>query len=265
MATTSIVRPQSDHDIFSQAGEAHRLLVKSGLSGSDYQGVIDDAEWREELLRFWKSRGRSIQPVTETPSQARARQIMGKNFLGIEDVQRHFGVQFSPEELAGLAEVSFPEHALVDCEATHILFPGYPLTILDVHQRTQKKGQKLFYSNRDAWYNNQPFAREEKVGLGWHLIRRDIVHNSTNKTYEEQQKLLRGESVSRACEVVYMTMLYYLVTGNRLFERIYARCQDVSSSGGRVGVGDFGQDGLSVAYVWGDLRVDNVGLAASRN
>ena len=91
------------------------------------------------------------------------------------------------------------------------------------------------------------------------------MEKSTNQTYEEQQKLLRGEDVARACEVVYMTILYYLVTGNRLFEHVYARCSDLSSGGDRVSVGDFDRDGLLVVSDWDDIRYGDLGLASSRN
>lgn len=272
MATTPIVRPEeqspevNEYDTFSAAGEAHRLLVRDGLGKVDYQAAINDRQFRLELIRFWKARGsQNVHAVEPSQAQMRAREIMGSNFLTVDDVERHFRVRFTAEQLAELGDIPWSEEVLEECKDTHVLFPGFPLTILEVRKRAKKKGVKLFYSDRDTWYNDQKFAREEKVGLRWHLIRKDIVENSTNKSYDEQLALLsENEEAAQAAAVVYMIILYFLVTGIRLFERIYARCQDVTSSGGRVCVGSFDRGGLHVYSDWGDGRDVIIGLASSR-
>lgn len=268
MATSPIVRPeeQSDYDVFSSAGEAHRLLVKDGLNRVDYQAAINDRQFRLELIRYWKSRGSQNAQVAE-PSQAlqRAREIMGRNLLTVEDVQRHFRVRFTDEQLAELGEIPWSEDVLQECKDTHILFPGFPLTILEIRKRAAKKGVKLFYSDRDAWYNDQKFARDEKVSLRWHLIRKDIVENSTNRTYDDQLALLGpDEEAAQAAAMVYTIILYFLVTGIRLFEHIYARCQNVTSHGSRVSVGGFDPGGLSVSLDWDGYRRSDIGLPSSR-
>jgi hypothetical protein len=191
--------------------------------------------------------------------------IMGRNFLTVEDVQRHFRVRFTDEQLAELGEIPWSEDVLRECKDTHILFPGFPLTIIEIRERAVKRCVKLFYSDRDAWYNDQKFARDEKVALRWHLIRKDIVENSTSKTYDEQCKLIsENEEVPQVAAVVSLIILYFLVTGIRLFERIYARCQDVTSDGDRVYVGFFVRVGLNVGRYWDDSCLSGVGLASSR-
>jgi hypothetical protein len=249
-----------------RSNECMGVLIEAGLDGDDLQAPVDNVDFREALISFWKARGQlDVAPVKESPSQQTARAIMGRNFLGIEDVQKRFDVTYTPEQLASLEQVPFTAEVLEECKDTHILFPGYPITILDIRQRTKKKAKKVFYADRDAWYNDQKFAKDEEVGLRWYLIRKDIVENSTSKTWDEQRKLLGpNEEVPQAAAVVYMIILYYLVTGIRLFERIYARCQDVTSFGSRVYVGRFGQGGLHVDSYWGDYRRSHIGLASSR-
>jgi hypothetical protein len=61
-----------------------------------------------------------------------------------------------------------------------------------------------------------------------------------------------------------MVMLYFLDYQKRLFERVYARCVDLTSGGDRVVVGRFDSLGLNV-YFWADgYRSGSLGLAASR-
>jgi len=235
-----------------------KLLRELGTGGKQVvEKLDDDPAYVRRIVRFMQAGGYS--PSTD---QKRARDIMGSNFLGVEDVIKHLGISFTDDELSALRDIPFPESVLTECKDTHILFPGYPLTILDIRSKVP---QELFYSHGDAWYNNEKFAKKEKVGLRWYLIRKDIIQNSTSKTYQEQTALLPDtEEVPRACEVVYMIILYYLAYQKRLFERLYGRCVDVSSLGYRVDVGNFDSGGFDVGR-WADFSRDgNVGLAASR-
>lgn len=196
-----------------------------------------------------------------TASQKRAREIMGKNFLGIEEASKHFGVSFR-KELARFDEIPFPETMLPACKDTHILFPGFPLTILDI---ISKVSRNLFWQQKDVLYKQMEFAKEDKVELRWYLIQKDIVYGSKNKPYQKQLAMLwKDEEVPRACEMVYMIILYFLATGTRLFEDNFARCQDGDSYKRiRVGFFDDDEDGLVISY-WSDEAARSIGVGASR-
>lgn len=157
-------------------------------------------------------------------SQKLAREIMGKNFLGIEEATQHFGINFSKKQLAQLAEVSFTEAVLRECKDDYILVAGYPLSIMQIREKVDRN---LFEDHEEAWYNNVPFAKWKKVNLRWYLIRKDNLPGSRGKTLWDH-KLLLGEhdQIPRACDVVYATMLYYLVTGERLLGNLFVRCSD---------------------------------------
>ena len=62
----------------------------------------------------------------------RAREIMGKNFFGIEEAVQDFGVHPSETQLAALAQVPFTEEVLQSHKDTHILVAVFPLSILDI-------------------------------------------------------------------------------------------------------------------------------------
>lgn len=192
-----------------------------------------------------------------SPGQARA--IMGRNFLCVAEVVQQFKLlRFSKKELAKVAMIPFPEKVLQALKDTHILFPGYPLSVLDI----RAKARNLFCSPKHSgqgdkfWYGGASFAEEEKVGLRWYLIRADIIPGSADKTYHDQEALLSvNEGVPRACEMVYMVILYYLARGIRLLERVYARCQDITPDNCRVGAGFFSETlGLDIRP---DLRKDD--------
>ncbi len=75
--------------VIGRIAECQRRLEEAGLSFEDWQAPIDDVEFRRELVEFWQRRGKSEPIAPENPtSHKRAKDIMGDNFLGIEEAQK---------------------------------------------------------------------------------------------------------------------------------------------------------------------------------
>ncbi len=190
-----------------------------------------------------------------------AREIMGHNYLGVEEAIRHFRVNPSRRQIAILSEVPFTEVTLEERKNTHILTAVFPLSILEIRSKVISN-QHLFYDQE--WYNNEAFAKN-RGKTEWRLIRKTPVANSTSKTWNEQWALLaKNEETPTARVMVYTIIGHFLVTGERLFERIYIRCSAVGSGGGRVSIGSFGSDGLVIDVDWDDYRSDYVGVISAR-
>lgn len=192
-------------------------------------------------------------------SQKLAREIMGKNYFGIEEAIKHFGVNPTKQQLAYLAEVPFSEETLVASKDTHVLVAVFPLSLLGVRGIAKKSNQTLFYNQ--GWYDKQAFAKD-KGEVGWQLVRKVPVANSTSN---EQQALLSQDEETPTARIVVYTMIgHFLATGERLFENLYVLCVDLGSDGCRVRVGRFNADGLDV-YGWSDGgRRDGIGVASAR-
>ncbi len=239
----------------------HEFLLKLETAGFDdelAQKVIGskDNELAVKVVRFISNGG--FEPTT---NQKIAREIMGKNFFGVEEAIKHFGVNPSKQQLLALSEIPFAEAILKECNDTHILIAIFPLSILDVRGKVDSK---LFCSHGDAWYNKQVFAKE-KGEISWQLVKKTPVENSVSKTWNEQQALLsKDEEMPSARIVVYTTIGHFLVTNEWLFKNIYVRCSDLDSDGHRVYVGNFDSGRLYIDSVWDDYRDDNLGLASSR-
>ncbi len=236
-------------------------LEKAGLVHDHTQKVIGskDNELAKKIIRLIENGG--FEPST---SQKVARGIMGKNFFGIEEAIKHFGVNPSKQQLAYLAEVPFTEEVLRSCKDTHVLIAIFPLSILDLRGICRKIENQVLFYNQD-WYNKQTFA-QEKGGIGWQLVRKELVADSTNKTWDEQQVILsKDESTPKAQVAVYTMIGHYLATGERLFEKVYVRCSDLGSDGYRVRVGNFAAEGLVVSDSWDGGRDARLGLASARN
>jgi len=237
----------------------HELLLKlekAGITQDLATRVITskDNDLAAKIIHLIQNGG--FDPST---SQKRAREIMGKNFFGIEEAIKHFGVNASKQQTAALSEVPFTEADLEECKNTHVLIAVFTLSILEVRG---KMTSKLFYDQ--SWYNKESFAKD-RGDVSWQLVLKTPVKNSTSKTWQEQRALLsEKEETPTARVMVYTIIGHFLATGERLFENIFFRCSDVVSNGVRVLVGDFGARGLGVVGSWGSDHDDNLGMAAAR-
>jgi len=238
----------------------HELLLKLEVAGltdelADMIICSKDNELATKIVKLTENGG--FEPTT---SQKSAREIMSKNFFGIEEAIKYYGVNPTSQQRSALAEIPFSEAVLQECKDTHILIAIFPVSVLDIRGKVQDK--KLFYSQ--DWYNKESFAKERKE-IGWQLIRKEPVANSTSKNWEEQQALLNeNEEVPSAQVMIYTIIGHFLNTGERLFEKIYVRTSSVGSDGFRVLVGGFDSDGLAVFVCWGGDRHVSLGVASAR-
>ncbi len=196
-----------------------------------------------------------------TTSQKHAREIMGKNFFGVEEAVKHFGINPTPQELAALSEIPFSEAVLEQSKDTHVLIAVFPLSILEIRSKVERK---LFYNHETAWYNEQFFAKE-KGEVSWQLVRKTPADNTTLKNWQDHQALFGSdEEVPTAQAMVYTIIGYSLATGERLVERKYARTSSVDSGGNCVYVSDVGSNGLGISDYWDAVFYDNEDLSSPR-
>ncbi len=236
-----------------------RLWVAIGDNAEEVAARINtDPAFVANIARLMVNGG--YEPST---SQKLAREIMGKNFFGIEEAIKHFGVNATKQQLAALAEVPFSEEVLKSCKDTHVLVAVFPLSILDIRGIAKKQSDRTLFYSQD-WYDKQAFAKD-KGEVGWQLVRKEPIANSTSKTWNDQQALLSKDEETPTARIVVYTMVgHFLATGERLFEKIYVRCVDLDSDGYRVYVGGFDARGLGV-YYWSDgSRGGSVGVSAAR-
>ncbi len=196
-------------------------------------------------------------------NEKRAREIMGRNFFGIEEGVKHFGVNPTHRQLATLSKIPFSKEVLERLRNTHVLVAVFPLSIIEIRSIEQE----LFYNHyncKDTWYSKEFFAKEYGE-VTWQLVRKTPVNNSFSKNWQEQQALLsKDDEVLNAQVMIYTIFGYYLATGERLFENIYVRTSSVASNGERVHVGSFNSGGLAVGSYWADDRSGYLGVSSAK-
>lgn len=190
----------------------------------------------------------------------RARAIMGKNFFGIEEAIRHFGVNPTRPQIVALSTIPFSDAVLKRCKNSHVLIALFPLSILEIRDRAK---QTLFFSHEDAWYNDEIFAEELAEARSW-LIQKTPLESSTDTNWWTQQKMIgKNAKVPSAQLMVYCVIGHFLTTGERLLKDVYVRTSTVGSGNLRVNIGHFGDDGLCIDGKSDDYIYDHLGLAVA--
>jgi len=210
----------------------------------------------------------TVVPVSAQVNQQLASSVMGKNFLGVQEVAKHFGIQLTEEELEKVREVPFSRRTLLEYKDSHSLFPGVgrdkdrrPLTIARLREMFPAEGQPRFRSYPES---TQTYATEERPQLRWYLVARRLREESRSKPHWQQEALLRKtEYRERAVVYVYMMLLMFKARGERLFQKDLVWCKSIGSDGAPVAAGYFGREGLYVSDWW--LRRDfHFGMAPAR-
>jgi hypothetical protein len=233
-------------------------------AGTIIDSVIADEQVASRMANLLMNKG-----YEPTASHTKAREIMGTNFFGIEEAQKHFGLTLSKRQIAYMAEVPFSEGTLKRDKDTHILvaYPRY--SIVSVRTKTVDiklpKNHRLFYEQ--DWYV------EDEVGSGmsaleWYLVRKTSVPDSKSKTWHEQKRLVDStklDEVPKADLMVYTIIGHFLETGERLFKEEGVRTNTFGVDGGdHVNIGEFDSRGLDIDCWDNNHHSDSIGIASVR-
>ena len=132
--------------------------------------------------------------VTEKyTSQEKAKEIMGKYYLGSEAVEKAFGIKLEINEIPAIP-FSMGELEKAKKLGQFLVLrvnsgpDGQPLTMQSMNnllkERYEKDSSKVLY-NID-WYEKEEFFTNETPKLTWALTSKEVIPNSTDKNYLEQ-------------------------------------------------------------------------------
>ncbi|PIZ01061.1 hypothetical protein COY62_00405 [bacterium (Candidatus Howlettbacteria) CG_4_10_14_0_8_um_filter_40_9] len=125
-----------------------------------------------------------------------AKEIMNKDFIGPSEIKTAFG--FEPE-LATIPEIPFERSELERAKELGQMLvlrvgkngDGEPMTMKNMGNLLSDKvkdGGKVFY-NTD-WYKDEAFFKDEQLKDEWVLVSREVIPDSTSKSYLEQTEAL---------------------------------------------------------------------------
>jgi hypothetical protein len=223
--------------------------------------------------------------MSATVNLDEVRAILGDDLLGPREVERAFGtavpragerIPFARDELIAArrqGEMLILRLASVG-EQT-------PVTILHMLERfpeafDKKLLRQVGYQLKDEWgIALEPLAASDICTPGWALVRKEILGDSCNLTYDEQ-----GEALGRyaatlkvpatalrrrsAVEAVYDTLLYFVTRNTRLLEKTWDWSGSRTVDGGYLNVGGFTSTGMQILSFSRAVRHGGLGVCPTR-
>jgi hypothetical protein len=205
-----------DH-VLMRLGKLVRELQNGGVPDCFFEQGAGDGEFDEWLAKQLEERVRRT--YNETVVQKEARELLGVNFHGVPEVEHFFGeLTDEQRQIADTIPANFIESicAMSPKERKdHILEFDTGVSIRKMRRLARKK---MFLDQN--WFVRYPFFKDIDQPC-WRLIRRTSIKTPPRGLdWNEQCKLVnhRVEYIPSARQVVYMMVLHYLTTRERLDE-----------------------------------------------
>ncbi|KKS43621.1 MAG: hypothetical protein UV05_C0027G0002 [candidate division CPR1 bacterium GW2011_GWA2_42_17] len=201
---------------YGEIGATLKALQDNGVTLEHLARLRGDNDYAKRVAEFM---GASI------PHKL-ARNIMGKNFWGVEEWLHFYGVSFTNKQLREAAYFPWNDDVLnTPCplgnkgriRETHIAFLGIPningkpLTILQWHKLHNTNHPMLRLTNIDK---DEKLLVESVCAFRWYLMPIRAIFSSAEKTTHERLDMLPQEyEFSRAILEVTKNILYYRKNG----------------------------------------------------
>lgn len=133
-------------------------------------------------------------------SPDKAREILGKKkVLGYQEAERIFGIKLKPEQIP---KIPFKREDLERAKELNQMLilqvdtmknkkgKFVPVTLQNLKSKFLKAsdGKKGWYDQ--DWYDKEDFFKNETPKVGWKLVSREIIADSTSKNYLEQTEII---------------------------------------------------------------------------
>ncbi len=153
-----------------------------------------------------------------SPEVTRAKEIMGKNFIGPETVMKHFNILLDEEGVEAFKKIPFSEKTLLAHKDDCILVADFGISLASLEKIFTDKKDILFDTTEDSNYNITFKDYEAVRKHQWHLIYKSPLPNPTYKNYNEQINYLpKGLYILKVASIAYAALLYHLKTQEYLF------------------------------------------------
>lgn len=190
-------------------GLMEEVLTTGSKVGADvtfWQLLVDEPQrWSQGVA--YVERGGYQAPLLASSSP--------KQF-GPDEVEYAFGVQYTSEQLQELDRNGFRSQVVMSHldRDDYVLFPGYPLSLQELHRRFHRLiiGDDGGYM---TWMQGHDYTQETE--LRWYLVSTTLEEPWGYYDYTgKHSPIPSGYSLLYPVEVVYLTLLLYLVTGRRI-------------------------------------------------
>jgi hypothetical protein len=140
------------------------------------------------------------------------------------------------------------------------------VTAKEIKDRCNNKTSKGTPFIWSTWWDSYDFFTKEKTREGRYIIGKNLIEGSTNKTWHEQEILLKEKGGIRLnlAEMLYILYAYEKQTGIKLLEDKYYWTSSLKPAGDLLYVGDFGSVGVDGSGWYPDRSDGIMGVSLSR-
>jgi len=238
------------------------VLDQHGVSPEIFAKIRRERDtFGRDISRFMIGGGVTNNAIAHTAVD-RAREIMGRNFLGADVVVRRFEISMTNKIAKALSMIPFTEEMLMSTKDDHILVADFGISLIDI-QINVRRG--LFYIYGQSWYESRRWAKEREIPR-WRLVRRAEVPGSLSKDCAEQRHLIQAnEIVPSVRQMAYVMTLNCLENKyEHLFKNVFVRTSDGAPDEDHVTIGSFDDLGFCVGCWNDDIRNDSLGIASAK-
>ncbi len=199
-------------------------------------------------------------------SSREAKEVMGYSFIGSEETKKYWQIVPNLEQTIALSNISFAEELLEQAKNNYILVAMPPgISIFALRDMLSLRFRKNIIA-KQHWYKKETFAwANGETDWNWWFVRKDILPNSTFRTFHKQKALLgKNQKMPSARLLIYTVITYFIHTGEFLFKEKFARTSSPVWFDNHVRVGFFDdQEGLSIGYCSDYVSSGRLGLASA--
>lgn len=179
--------------------------------------------------------------MSKTTNYAVAKKIMGKNFLGVDELEAIEVMKLSfPDDIP---EIPYSEKVLKEKKDDYLLVLGVSM-LADGKTITIRNLKGLFGKDPDAmepcFYNQDWYDKEDFIDIpmksGWFFIRKKVYENSRAM---QPQELTQKYSFPLAITCVYAFFIAWLALKEKLWYHDFIWCSDTDHNGDRIYVGKY--------------------------
>lgn len=190
MESSSIEESEKEMQGIAIASEI-AAIQRRAKTDEDYQQILEKTSELKKLFGITVPEGRLTGEISKQIEKAK--EILGKDFLGPEAIEKTFGTKI---ESAEIPAIPFPQAELEKAkELGQFLVlrinsgpDGKPLTMQSMNNLLEEKyetdGSKVLYDT--DWYEKEEFFTNETPRLAWALTSKEMIPDSTDKNYLEQ-------------------------------------------------------------------------------
>ena len=204
-----------------------------------------------------------------------AHAILGHDVLGADEAHAVFGIRVETPPLPFTAAELTAAKAAGEMLVLRLAKdPSGPLTMQRMIQHSpqsfdERYLRKMGYQLRDDWgIELEPLAITDTCTFGWALVRKEILDDTRNLAYDEQDEVVTRNRVDvrrrTGGEAVYDTLLHFGARHVRLLDTTWDWTKSHTIDGGYLNVGGFGTAGLQILSFSRAVRHGALGVCPTR-